>query len=297
MKRALATLLAAVLALTLAACAPPEDADPAALRVVATTYPVYLFATALTDGVEGVAVELMVNQSTSCLHDYTLTIRDMKLLDRADAVAVNGGGLEEFLAPVLAQTGAPVIDCSAGAELLPAQGHEGHDHETEYDPHFWLCRAGARTALENLSAGLTALDPDHGADYEANLASALEAVDALEAPPVPACPWLITFHDGFQYFALESGLTLLKAIEEEEGAEASAAELKEVLDLVREYGLPAIFTETNGSDSAAKAIAWETGCEVIPLDTIMSGDGTGLRPWLEAMEANYAAVAAGLGAS
>lgn len=293
MKRSLASLLAAALTLTLTSCAPSEESD-AALRIAATTYPVYLFATALTEGVEGVAVDLMVNEAVSCLHDYTLTIRAMKLLDRADAVAMNGAGLEELLDSVLEQTGVPVIDCSEGMELLPAQGHEGHDHETEYDPHFWMCRAGARTALENLSAGLSALDPDHGADYEENLAAALALLEKAPSSPAPDCPYLITFHDGFQYFAQESGLTILKAIEEEEGAEASAADLKEALSLVREYELPAIFTETNGSDSAARAISRETGCEVISLDTIMSGGGTGLQPWLEAMEANYAAIADGL---
>lgn len=290
MKRTLASLIAAALALSLASCGGPEAADGAALRIAATTYPAYLFTTALTQGVEGAAVELMVDQPTSCLHDYTLTIRDMKILDRADAVVMNGAGLEAFLERVLAQTAAPVIDCSAGVELLPALGHEGHDHETEYDPHFWLCRSGARSALENIAAGLSALDPDHAATYEENLASALAALDTLAVSPPPERPYLITFHDGFQYFARESGLTLLKAIEEEEGAEASAAELKEALALVREYELPAIFTETNGSDAAAKAIARETGCKVYTLDTIMSGDGTGLQPWLEAMEANYSAI-------
>lgn len=296
MKRTLVSLLTAALALTLASCGAPEAADEAALRVAATTYPAYLFTTALTEGVEGVTVELMVNQPTSCLHDYTLTIRDMKILDRADAVVMNGAGLEEFLESALAQSTAPVIDCSAGVELLPALGHEGHDHETEYDPHFWLCLSGARSALENIAAGLSWLDPDHAASYEENLASALAVLGTLEVPPPPERPYLITFHDGFQYFARESGLILLKAIEEEEGAEASAAELKEVLALVREYELPAIFTETNGSAAAAKAIARETGCKVYVLDMIMSGEGAGLQPWLDAMNANYAAVADGLGA-
>ncbi len=291
-------LLICILALLLAlpGCGPASPEEDR-FTVICTTYPIYLFASSITEGVEGVAVERLDTGSVSCLHDYTLSMADMKKIERADVIAVNGAGLEDFLEDALAASDAVVIDCSEGMELLPAMGHEGHGHETEYDPHFWLCRAGARTALENLSAGLSALDPDHAAVYEENLASALAAVDALELPPLPECPYLVTFHDGFQYFALESGLTLLKAIEEEEGAEASAAELKEVLALVREYSLPAIFTETNGSGSAARAIAWETGCEVISLDTIMSGGGTGLQPWLEAMEGNYEAVAAGLGVS
>lgn len=296
MRRALLAFLAAALAAALCACAPsPGGEADDTLHIAATTYPVYLFTTAITDGVEGVAAELMVNQPTSCLHDYTLTIRDMKILDRADIVAVSGGGLEDFLSSALAQTDAPVIDCSDGLELLPALGHEGHHHDTEYDPHYWLSRRGARGALENLATQLSRLDPDHAADYEENLAAALAQLDALEPPAAPDNPYLITFHDGFQYFAGDCGLTVLKAIEEEEGAEASAAELKEVLALVREYRLGAVFTEVNGSDSAARAIARETDCRVLSLDMVMSGEGAGLAPYLAAMRANYAAIQEGLG--
>ena len=75
-----------------------------------------------------------------------------------------------------------------------------------------------------------------------------------------------------QYFSARFGLNLLKAIEEESGAEASAAELKELILLVRAHELPAVFTETNGSASAASVISRETGAAVYTLDMAMAGD-------------------------
>ena len=99
-------------------------------------------------------------------------------------------------------------------------------------------------------------------------------------------PKLITFHDGFQYFSRSFGLELLKAIEEEEGSEASAQEIKEIVSLVEQYHLPAIFTEVNGSGSTAQAISRESGCGVYQLNMIMSGDGTGIQPYLDAMQNN-----------
>ena len=110
-----------------------------------------------------------------------------------------------------------------------------------------------------------------------------------------ACPYLITFHDGFQYFALDNGLTLLKSVEEEEGSTASAAEIKEIAALVREYDIPAIFTEKNGSDAAARAIARETGAEIYQLDMIMSGEGSGIQPYLDAMKHNTDTILEALG--
>lgn len=294
-------LLAAALLAGLAACGASGQAKENTLNVAAATYPVYLFTTAITEGVDGVSVELMVNQQTSCLHDYTLTIRDMKLVDRADVLVLSGGGLEEFLDAALAQTDAPVIDCSAGLDLLPAQEeHEGHDHGgdvrgEEYDPHYWLSRAGAEGMLENIAAGLCGLDPDHAGAYGENLAAALDLL-AGDLPDFSglSCPYLVTFHDGFQYFAADCGLTILKAIEEEEGAEASARDIKEVLELIEAYRLPAIFVEANSSDATARAIAWEAGCQVYTLDLIMSGEGTGLQPYLDAMNANYNAISQAL---
>ena len=106
---------------------------------------------------------------------------------------------------------------------------------------------------------------------------------------------LITFHDGFQYFSRAFDLTLLKAIEEEEGAEASAAEIQEIAGLIAEYGIPAIFTEVNGSDATANAIARETGVAVEQLDMIMSGGGTGIQPYIDAMQGNIDTIVEALG--
>jgi zinc transport system substrate-binding protein len=83
---------------------------------------------------------------------------------------------------------------------------------------------------------------------------------------------MITFHDGFAYFAHAFDLTILEAVEEESGSEASAQELKHLIGLVDEHRLPAIFTEINGSVSAADIIAAETGVGIFPLDMAMTGD-------------------------
>ena len=305
MKKLLAA--ACALALLLAACSAPADTgteDDDTLHVLATTYPVYLFTTAVTEGVEGVEVRLLVNQPVSCLHDYTLTVTDMKAVERADVVVINGAGLEDFLDDALAASGGAVIDCSAGLELLPAMGHEGHNHDTEYDPHIWMDPAYAQEMMAAIALGLgEALYGDGWASHGEFHTNQLAAGDMLEqarqrwaeqlAPLAGA--ELITFHDGFQYFARAFGLNLLKAIEEEEGAEASAAEIREVAGLIGEYGIPAIFTETNGSDATARAIARETGCLVCQLDMIMSGEGTGIGPYIDAMQGNIDTIVEALG--
>ena len=67
---------------------------------------------------------------------------------------------------------------------------------------------------------------------------------------------------------------------------ASAAEIKEVVALIEEYHIPAIFVEKNGSSATAEVIARETGCGVYELDMLMSGDGSGIQAYLDAMSRN-----------
>ncbi|MCI9264077.1 MAG: zinc ABC transporter substrate-binding protein [Oscillospiraceae bacterium] len=303
-KRLLPLLLAAVL-LTGCAQAPAEEEK---LHILAATYPVYLFTTALTQGIEGVEVELLVNAQTSCLHDYTLTVKNMKAIEGADVIILNGAGLEEFMADALAASDAAVIDCSEGMDLLPAlehHGHEGHDHAVEQDPHYWMDPRRAAGMVRAIADGLSALDPAHGDTYGQRYISLYDRMggtvqdldmaqlmlvnatgSALPLEALCSTTRFITFHDGFQYFAHAFGLELLKAIEEEEGSTASAAEIKEIVALIHEYDIPAIFVEKNGSRATAEVIARETGCEIYELDMLMSGEGTGIDPYLDAMTAN-----------
>lgn len=310
------TLLFAAVIFLLTGCAPAVE--KAQLTVVCTTYPIYLFASSVAGGVEGVAVERLDTGSTSCLHDYSLSMEDMKKLERADVIAINGAGLEEFLEDALETSGAAVIDCSAGIELLEnlshhhdGDEHDGHDHG-HWDPHYWMDPQRAVQMVQNIRDGLTRMDNTHAQQFADNTAAALGVLDfsgqgfAREAAAALAtghtsldsiCKHaeLITFHDGFQYFAQAFGLELLASIEEEAGSEASAREIVEITQLVQEYDIPAIFTEINGSEATANAISRETRCNVYQLDMVMSGEGTGVRDYLDAMVKNLQTAAEALG--
>ena len=307
--RLLALALAVLLAVSVSGCGSSAPAEEDKTNILATTYPIYLFTCALTEGTENVAVSLLVNEPTACLHDYTLTVHDMKAIEKADVIVTNGVGLEDFMSDALAQTNAMIIDCSEGIELLPSTGHHDHDHghdhghETEgehFDPHYWLDPANAIKMVENIEEALCRYDRDNSAIYGSRAFVATNQLDLFETMfstsfsdnPIPG--GIITFHDGFQYFAHACGIEILKAIEEEEGAEASAAEIKEIVSLIKEHNVSVIFVEKNGSDSTAQAIARETGVSVYALDMIMSGDGSSIQSYIDAMTTNLQTVAEAL---
>ena len=269
-------------------------------QIVATTLPVYEFTSLLCEGT-GLTVTQLVTEAVSCLHDYSLNVRQVRDLEGAELVVISGAGLEDFMDDLLTEKA--VIDSSEGIVLLEGGHAHSHDHEEaqhethhhEKDPHIWLSPENAKRMARNICAGLCIRYPQHTSVFETNLSSLLEKLDALQVYGQQqlaqlSCRELITFHDGFAYLADSFGLTILEAIEEESGSEASAAELIHLIEEVRHHDLPAIFTETLGSVSAAQIIAAETGAVVYPLDMIMHGES-----YFEAMYQNINTLKGALG--
>ena len=251
-------------------------------QIAATTAPVWEFTSRLCRGTP-LTVSRLVTENVSCLHDYSLSVRQMKMTEQAELVVLSGAGLEEFMEDLL--TDKAVIDCSAHISLLEPEGghhheetesHEGHHHE--HDPHIWLSPANAAIMAQNICDGLSARYPEYESVFGDNLASLQAELLELqrygeEQLSDLSCRELITFHDGFGYLADAFRLEILHAIEEESGSEASARELIGLIEEVEHHNLPAIFTEINGSPAAASVIRSETGVNSYPLDMAMGEQG------------------------
>ena len=270
-------ILTAALAVLLCGCTPKTDYAP----IAATTLPVWDFTSRLCQDTP-LAVTRLVTEQVSCLHDYSLNVRQVKAAEAAHVVIISGAGLEDFLDDLLLDV--PTIDASQGISLLhsdEAHEEEEHHHEEdghhhEEDPHIWLSPENAQVMAKNICEGLSRQYPDYEDTFRANLEDLLSQLEALQSYGEEQlsglqCRELIPFHDGFSYFAQAFHLTILESVEEESGSEASAKDLIHLTELVRTHDLPAIFTEVSGSDSAARVIARETGCKVYALDMAMSG--------------------------
>jgi len=244
-------------------------------QVVATTLPVYEFTLRLCENTP-ITVERFITEDISCLHDYSLSVSQAKTLETARVIVISGGNLEDFLADALSQK-ETVIDSSTGIPLTACEEASHQDHHHEHDPHFWLSPAYAKVMAENICHGLQKKYPQHSQQMEENLVGLISDLETLEDYAARElsqlrCRELITFHDGFSYMAQAFDLQLLKAVEEESGSEASAKTLTELTELIREHKLPAIFTEKNGSPSAAGILQRETGVSVFSLDMAISGN-------------------------
>ena len=157
MKKAFIILLSLLLTM-LAGCA--AAGEPA--QIAATTLPVYEFTARLCEGTD-LTVTRLVTESVSCLHDYSLNVRQVRSAEAAQLIVISGSGLESFLDDLL--LGADTVDASAGIELMiPEDHHHDHDHEEaerheghshEQDPHIWLSPVHAAAMAVNIFDGLS----------------------------------------------------------------------------------------------------------------------------------------------
>lgn len=270
MKKFLLTIIVLLSILSFTGCS-----SQTSCQIVATTKPVYDFTAALCQDTN-LTVSLLVTEKLSCLHDYTLQVHQMRDIESAEVIVLSGAGLEEFLGDALTSA-KYIIDSSNGISLhCSDHSHDAEEHHHEQDPHIWLSIANARSMAQNICQGLIQKYPQYQTVFEKNLAHISEQFDQLDTYGKKmlsnlSTDQLITFHDGFSYFADYWGLHILHALEEESGSEASAGELKELICLVRDNQIPAIFVEENGSTSAAYTVARETGIRVYALNMGMSG--------------------------
>jgi len=273
MKKTPIFLIVSMLIICLSGC---SNSEPA--QIAATTAPVWEFTSALCEGTP-LTVSRLVTENVSCLHDYSLTVQQMKIVEQSEVVILSGAGLEEFMEDILESK--DVIDASENISLLEMgthhhheeNGHD-HDHHHEHDPHIWLSPDNAQLMAENICRELSERFPQYAQTFQTNLSTLTEQFQELRAYGESKlsdidCDHLVTFHDGFGYLADAFNLHILKAIEEESGSEASAKELIELIELVREHDLPAVFTEVNGSPAAASVICAETGIGSFALDMAM----------------------------
>ena len=172
-------------------------------------------------------------------------------------------------------------DCSGGHGELDEHGHA----HGACDPHLWMDPHNVIYWALMIRDSLSALDHDNEEAYAANAAAYARELVALEAdfilPALEELPEekrvMVTGHDAFGYFAatfeFEIVTTVIPGLTTV--IEPSAREVAEVIDVVREQGVPAIFSDIHLSDGLMNVIASETGVEVIGLhsDSLGPADG------------------------
>lgn len=252
---------------------PPSFVAPAAAAPkvnVVTSFSILADLVRLVGG-ERVAVKAFVGPNTD-LHVFQPAPGDAKALLAADLVIVNGLGLEGWADRLVRASGykGDLVVATKGIKPLPARD-DGHAHgkgkrAERGDPHAWQDVANVKIYVGNIRDALIAADAAGRADYEANAARALAALDALDAEVKaafaavpPAQRRVITSHDAFGYYAAAYGIAFLAPQGVSGDSEPTAQGVASLIRQIKKERVKAVFVENISSPRLIERIARETG--------------------------------------
>ena len=235
-----------------------EDATTS-LKILATNYPAYDFARAVTQGNGKVEVEMLVAPGME-VHDFEPTPQEMIEIRKSNVFIYGGGESEGWAEEIL--EGAGEVKVLSLMDLAGAERNE--------DEHVWTSPVMVMKIVEQLGRELGELDPENAEQYRENVKrykGELERVDKEMREVVGRAKRKeLVVGDRFplRYFVNEYGLKYVAAFTGcSEQTEASAQTIAKLVTKVREEKTPVVLKMEMSQSGVAEAIAEETGAEVM----------------------------------
>lgn len=233
-------------------------ADTAPLKITTTTT---MLADVLTSvGGDHVEVTALMGPGVDP-HAYRQTRSDMAKLLSADIVVWHGLYLEAQLETFFEKLAArkPVYALGEAVSEDDLLSHE--DYEGRFDPHVWMSPPLWAQVTKAAGDLLAERDPDNAATYAAHAAAHIERLEELEAysrawfETVPQNQRvLISAHDAFRYFGHAYGFEVLGIQGISTESEAGLKRIEDLVDLIVERNVPAVFVETSVADRNVRAL-------------------------------------------
>ena len=234
------------------------------------------------------------------IHDYQPTPRDLVKAQNAELILWNGLNLERWFERFFQNIkDVPSVVVTEG--ITPVSIYEG-EYEGLPNPHAWMSPNNALVYIENIRQAFVAQDPENAETYNENAARYADEIRALDAPlrakldQIPEDKrWLVTSEGAFGYLAQDYNLkeAYLWPINADE--QGSPQQVKKLIDKIREYNIPVIFSESTISDKPAKQVAKETGANyggVLYVDSLSDQNGP-VRTYVELLETTVETIVKG----
>lgn len=278
-----------------------QNVSASKIKVIASFYPLYEFAKNV--GGEKAEVSSFIPIGVEP-HDWEPSSGDILKLKGSDIFVYNGAGFEPFVEQLIDSgeyDDVVFVESAKGIDLiLSKHDEEEHDaeiedeHDSEYDPHVWLDPVLVKHQVTMIKNALIAADPQNAQYYEANANTYNEKLDNLDSKireELSNCKkdTFVPFHDAFSYFANRYELKIFALSGVAPESEATAAELKEFIDFVKEHQIKIIFSEELIDPRLAEVLADEAGAQVMifsPLEGLTNEDLAAGKTYISKMEEN-----------
>ena len=165
-------------------------------------------------------------------------------------------------------------------------------------------RSKLRTGLKAIRKALAARDPANAEVYAKNAADYAARIKALDEPlrkRLASIPddqrWLVTSEGAFSYLARDYNLRELYLWPINADEQGTPKQVRRVIDEVRKYKIPVVFSESTISDKPARQVAKETGAKyggVLYVDSL-SEPGGPVPTYLDLLKVTVETIAKGFG--
>jgi zinc/manganese transport system substrate-binding protein len=233
-------------------------------------------------------------------------------LNRADAVVVQGLGLEHTYLPALLEVARndaimpgnrAYIDASLYVDPLEVPSSQNRTQGELHplgNPHFNLDPVRGKQMARAIAEGLERVDPDHAATYRDGLSRYLALLDRkiaewekLAAPlrGVKA----VSYHQDLIYLADRYGIELIGTIEDKPGIPTTPGHLQDLIARMGETNTKLVIREVAYDQALADTIAERTGGRVAVVSSL-AGGLPGTQGYVDSIEANLKALVSAVAA-
>lgn len=214
-------------------------------------------------------------------HTFEPTPDDLKTIAAADLILISSQHMESYVDKLKQNSRARVVEI--GAAVPGAGGTKGaQDGSSVNDPHWWHSIAKVQQATRIVRDALAKLRPGSANDFSGNATKYLARLDALarwarqEIAQLPRDRRkLVTSHDAFQFFAHDYGFTIYAIEGISSDDQPSSQHVAEIIRIIKEQRVKAIFTEEFNNPKVLQEITRETGARLggeLYADGLAQGD-------------------------
>lgn len=215
------------------------------------------------------------------IHEYQPTPGDIRRAQGAQLILTNGLNLELWFAKFYQHLkGVPEVVVTTG--IQPTGITEG-PYNGKPNPHAWMSPQNALIYVDNIRDAFVKYDPDNAATYTRNAEAYKQKIQQTIEPlrnelaKIPADKrWLVTSEGAFSYLANDFGLKELYLWPINADQQGTPQQVRKVIDSIRKYQIPTIFSESTISDKPARQAARESGAHyggVLYVDSLSAANG------------------------
>ncbi|MEK4234436.1 MULTISPECIES: metal ABC transporter substrate-binding protein [Paenibacillus] len=270
MKKTIKMLSLTMFILLFTACSNVSEgeADNDKLKIVAT----YSIIADMTENIVGEKAEVysMVPIGTDP-HMYDPLPKDTSKVSSADLVFYNGLNLETgkgWFQDLLDVTNKKDVAFAVSDEVTPMYLTE-KGKETQEDPHAWLDVQNAIKYVDIITKHVIEKDPDNKEFYlnnQSEYVKKLNELDQYAKEAVEKVPQekriLVTSEGAFKYFSKAYGFESAFIWEINTDSQGTPEQMKNIIKIIDENQVPALFLETSVNPKTMETISNETGVPI-----------------------------------